>query len=171
MTTTTATLDPERVAEVRSLVTMLDEILRRVVAAYEQSGVPLPERRYWTLSQPAVDCEQLVLSFVQAYVGPPGDEAALPQNCQGPRSAAVDIQVVRCIPTVGSRGRAPEAAAIQESSEQLAIDSWLLLDTAAQLDTWDQAGLPGMGVIATVEAGDAQGGFQGVTLHLTTVIP
>lgn len=164
-------LDPERAVEIRSLVTLLDGVLERVVAGFEQSGVKLPERRYWTLSQPAADCEQLVVSFIQAYYGPPGDEASSPQRCDGPRSAAVDIQLIRCIPTVGARGRAPSAAQIQESSEQLAIDAWLLLDIAGSLDMWD-APLPGgLGVIATVDAGEPQGGFQSVTLHLTTAIP
>jgi hypothetical protein len=150
---------------------MLDEILSRVQAGYAQAGVDLPDRKYWTLSAPAVDCEQLVVSFVQAYIGPPGDEAATPQRCQSPRSAAIDIQVVRCVPTVGTRGTMPAPAAIQASSEQLAIDAWLLLDIAAELDTWDSLGGPGLGVIATVDANQAQGGYQGVTLHLTSAIP
>jgi hypothetical protein len=167
---TTVTVDPERVAEVRTLVTLLGDVLDKVVAGYEQSGVELPERRYWTLSQPAADCEQLVVSFVQAYYGPPGDEASSPQRCDGPRSAAIDIQIIRCIPTVGARSRVPSAEQIQTGSEQLAIDAWLLLDIAGELDMWDVAP-PGMGVIATVDAGEAQGGFQSVTLHLTTAMP
>lgn len=168
---TATPLDPDRALEVRSLVNMLDEILKRVGAAFDQAGVPLPERRYWTLSQPAADCEQVTVSFVQAYLGPPGDEAMRPQNCNSPRSAAVDVQIVRCIPTVGSRGRAPEPKAIQSASEQLAVDAYLLLDIAADLDTWDPVGAPGIGVIATLDANEPQGGFQGVTLHLTAAIP
>jgi hypothetical protein len=168
---TSTPVDPERTAEVHSLVNMLDEILSRVQAAYAQASIDLPDRRYWTLSQPAVDCEQLVVAFVQAYIGPPGDEAMRPQNCHSPRSASIDIQVTRCIPTVGSRGRSPDAASIQDASKQLAIDAWLLLDIAGSLDTWDPVGIPGLGVIATIDAGEPQGGFQSVTLHMTAAIP
>lgn len=159
--------------DVLGLVNMMNEILARIIGAYEQAGVDLPERRYWTLSDPAVDCEQLVLFFNQAYIGPPGDEANDPQRCNSPRTAQVDVQVVRCIPgPIGPRAKAPEPAAIQARSEALAIDAWLLLDMAAHLDTWD-GDLPGMGlgVIATVDAGEPAGGFQGVTLHLTVAIP
>lgn len=163
-------VDPDRAAEVRSLVTMLDRLLEKIVAAYEQANVPLPERRYWTLSTPAWDCEQLVLSFVQAYVGPPGDEASEPQHCNSPLSAAIDVQVVRCIPTIGARNRIPSAEQIQEGSKALLIDAYLLLDISKDLDVWDEFG-PGLGVIATVDVGEPQTGFQAVTLHLTAAIP
>lgn len=155
------------------LADALDTILARVVGGFEQAGVELPTRRYWTLSTPAADCEQLVVFFNQAYVGPPGDEANEPQRCNSPRTAQIDIQILRCIPaSVGPRARSPEPAAIQAASRVQAIDAWVLLDIAAHLDTWD-GDLPGfgLGVIATVDAGEAQGGFQGPTLHLTVAIP
>lgn len=165
-------LDPERAAEVRSLVTMMDGVLESVVQSYAQSGVGLPERQYWTLGTPAADCEQLVVSFNQAYLGPPGDEAQTPQRCNGPRSASLTVQVIRCVPTVSVRGnRPPTAEQIQASSEALAVDAWLLLDMAGSLDQWDPAGGFGLGVIATVDAGDATGGFQAVTLTLNAAIP
>lgn len=168
---TQTVVDPDRALEVRGLITMLEGILSRVVAGFEQAGVSLPERRYWTLSEPAADCPQVVVSFVQAYYGPPGDEASGPVRCDGPRSAAVDIQILREIPTHGVRGRAPTADAIQASSEQLAIDAWLLLDIASELDMWAGPSPVGLGIIATVDAGTAQGGYQGSTLHLTTGMP
>ena len=162
--------------EARSIVIMMDEILSRVVGGFEAAGVELPSRRYWNLGMPAADCEQLVVSFNQAYIGPPGDEASDPQKCNSPRTAQIDIQVLRCIPGLNStRSRIPSAESIQAASEAQAIDAWVLLDIAASLDTWDE-GLPGLpgpgfGVIATVDVGEPQGGFQGATLHLTTVIP
>lgn len=168
---TTIDVDPTRAAESRSLVTMLDDILERVAAGYTQAGVLLPERQYWTLSTPAVDCEQLVVTFIQAYMGGPGDQAMLPQPCTAPRSAAVDIQIARCVPTMGARGRAPEAASIQAAAEQLAVDAYLLIDIAAELETWDRTGMPGLGVIATVDVTEPAGGYQSVTLHLTSAIP
>ena len=167
----TVTPDEETIENSRRLVTLLDGTLERVQTIYANVGVELPGRQYWTLGTPAWDCEQLVVSFVQAYFGPPGDEATRPQPCDGVRSAALTVQVVRCIPTVGKRGTAaPSAESIQAMSEQLAIDAFLLLDLAPQLDQWDP-GYPGMGVIATVDSAEAQGGYQGVTLNVTAVIP
>jgi hypothetical protein len=161
--------------EARSIVTLMDKILARVIAGFNEHGVELPERRYWTLGLPAADCEQLVVSFNQCYIGPPGDEASEPQRCDAPRTAQIDIQILRCIPgPTGTRGKVPDAATIQKASEKQVIDAWVLLDLACTLDTWDDpSGFvgPGFGVIATVDAGDAQGAFQGPTMHLTTVIP
>jgi hypothetical protein len=169
---TIASLDPERTAEVRSIVTMMDGVLAGVVRAYEQSGIELPARRYWTLATPAHDCEQLTVTFNQAYLGIPGDDAGEPSRCNSPRSASLTVEVVRCIPTVSARGnRAPTAEQIQSGSEALAIDAWLLLDSAAQLDQWDPLGGPGLGVIATVDAREPQGGFQAVTMTLALAIP
>lgn len=156
-----------------SLVNLLDEILARVVGGFEQAGVDLPERRYWTTYTPAADCEQLVVFFNQAYIGPPGDEASEPQMCHSPRTAQIDIQILRCIPTSsGPRAKAPTSVEIQTAARAQAIDAWVLLDIASSLDTWD-GDLPGrgLGVIATVDSGDAEGGISGVTMHLTVAIP
>lgn len=168
---TTTPVDPDRAVEVRSLVTMMDEVLTRVKAAYKASGVELPDRAYWTLGTPAVDCEQVVVSFAQAYIGPPGDEAGAPQRCHSPRTAALTVTVSRCVPTIGTRGRIPKASEIQAGSEQLAIDLWLLLDIAASLDTWDSYGGPGLGVIATVDVSEPQGQYQSAVLNISMAIP
>lgn len=150
---------------------MLDEVLTRVKAAYLASGVDLPDRAYWTLGTPAVDCEQVVVSFVQAYVGPPGDEAGVPQRCHSPRTAALTVTVSRCVPTIGTRGRVPKPSEIQAGSEQLAIDVWLLLDVAASLDSWDPLGGPGLGVIATADVSEPQGQYQSAVLNISMAIP
>lgn len=164
-------VDPEVAHRARSLVRMLDETLARVVTAFDAAGVVLPERQYWTLGQPAWDCEQVVVSFVQAYLGPPGDEAATPQRCDGTESAALTVQVVRCIPTTGpTRNKPPTAEQMQDAAERLAIDAYILLDAAKTLDQW-APDFPSLGVIATVDASDAQGGFQGTTLNVTAAIP
>lgn len=164
-------VDEETAYNARSLVRMLDGTLTRVVGVFEQAGITLPTRRYWSLGQPAWDCEQVVVSLVQAYIGPPGDEASTPQRCDGVKSAAISVQVVRCIPTVGpSRGKPPTDLQLQEAAEQLAIDAYVLLDAAADLDQW-APGYPSLGVIATVDMNDAMGGFQAVTLNVTSAIP
>lgn len=159
-------------ADPYSLVKLLDTVLERIIATYEQAGIDLPARRYWTLETPAADCEQLVVSFVQLYNGSPGQEASDPTYCHSPRSATLVIQILRTIPTVGARGKSiPTAANIQAASRAMAVDAWLLLDMAASLDSWDSFGGPGLGVVATVNAGAAQGGFQGPSLTVSLAVP
>jgi hypothetical protein len=168
----TVTVAPTRLEEAQSLSRMLQGVLDQVVASYAAVPLSLPSRQYWTLQQPAADCEQLVVSFMQAYMGPPGDEASTPQRCNSPRTAVLQVQVIRCIPTAGPKGKAPTAQQIQDGSEQLAMDVWLLLDIAADLEQWDAPlGGFGLGVIATVAAEEPLGGFQAVTLSISMAIP
>lgn len=153
-----------------SVRNMLDGVLERIIAVYEAYGVPLPTRRYWTMGQPAVDCEQLVVSFVQIYLGPPGDEANVPQRCNQPRTAVMTVTVSRQIPVVGQSGRAPTADRIQAGSEISAIDAWVLMSSINLLDQWEEGGY-GPGVIATLNAPDATGGYQDLTMQLTMAVP
>jgi hypothetical protein len=154
----------------KNLAVFLDAVLTQVVASYASYTMPLPLRRYYTLGQPVVDCEQVVVSFVQMYVGSPGDEATQPRRCSDPRSATINVSVSRAVPVVGQNGRPPSAETIESASEIATYDAWILLDSAAQLDTWESSGF-GLGVIATVEVQAPEGGFQTVTLTLTAAVP
>lgn len=143
---------------------LAQKLLGKVVETYVQYAVPLPNRRYIALGTPAQDCEQVTVAWQQSYIGPPGDEANAPQRCESPRSAVFQIVVARCIPVADDRGREPSPEAISEASKALLRDSWLLL---ASVNGWDDY----LGVIATVEAGEAQGGIQPVILTLTLGVP
>jgi hypothetical protein len=153
-----------------NLKNMLDGVLERVVNTFVSYNVPLPSRQYWTMGVPAVDCEQLVVSFIQMYLGTPGDEASTPQRCSVPRSAVLSISLSREIPTVGMNGRAPTADKIQDGSTISAIDTWVLMESVQQFDMWEEVA-PGLGVIATVEAPTPEGGFQTVSMQITMVVP
>lgn len=157
-------------ADALNLVQLMNGVLERAVSSFESYNVPLPTRRYWTMGQPTIDCEQLVVSFIQMYLGPPGDEASRPQRCNSPRSAVLQVSIARSVPVVSSHGKAPAADKIQEGSEISAVDAWTLMQAAADLDGWDDAGF-GLGVISTVEAPVAEGGFQVVNMQLTLGIP
>lgn len=157
-------------SDAKNLAVFLDAVLTQVVTSYASYTMPLPLRRYYTLGQPVVDCEQAVVSFVQMYVGAPGDEATQPRRCSDPRSATINVSVSREVPVVGQNGRPPSAETIESSSEIAAYDAWILLDSASQLDTWESSGF-GLGVIATVEVQAPEGGFQTVTLTLTAAVP
>lgn len=149
---------------------VMQGVLDRVVALYASYGVPLPSKRYWTMGNPAMDCEQLVVSFVQSYLGMPGDEANQPQKCNMPRSIVVSITVTREIPVIGETGRVPTAEKIQAAGEISAVDSWILLASLNLLDQWDDEGY-GPGVIGTVNSMEPQGGLQTIALQATMVVP
>jgi hypothetical protein len=149
---------------------MMDGILERVETVFQSYNVELPQRRYWAIGQPAIDCEQLVVSFLQMYLGAPGDEATSPQRCNVPRSAVVTISIARAVPIVSAGGRPPTPEKIQQSSATSAIDAWVLMDAVKLFDMWDGSGF-GLGVIATVEITPPEGGFQSVTMNLTLAVP
>jgi hypothetical protein len=122
------------------------------------------------MGTPAIDCEQIVVAFVQMYLGPPGDQASQPMRCNVPKSAVMTVSIAREIPVVGTNGRAPTGDKIQAGSEISAVDAWVLMDTVQLFDRWDEGGY-GPGIIATLDAGTPEGGFQVVTLQLTMAIP
>lgn len=153
-----------------NLVHLMDGVLERAVAGFESYNVPLPNRRYWTMGQPIIDCEQLVVAFIQMYLGPPGDEAARPHKCNSPRSAVLQVSISRSIPVVGNHGKAPTPEKIQEGAQISAVDAWTLMQIAADLDGWDEASF-GLGVISTVEAPVAEGGLQVINMQLTVGVP
>jgi hypothetical protein len=146
----------------------LDEILRTAIATFESYNVELPSRRYWTVGTPVLDCPQLVVSFVQGYLGRPGDQASEPVRCNVPRSIVASVTIAREIPTVGQNGRAPSAEKIQAGAEMAAIDAWVFLSTIEQYDLWNDGF--GLGVIATVDVSEPEGGLQAVTMQLTLAV-
>lgn len=148
----------------------LDAVLARVVDVYEEYNVDLPSRRFWTMGEPAIDCEQLSVSFIQMYLGLPGDQASQPQRCTQPRTAVLSIAVSRQIPVVGNNGKAPTGEKIQEGSEIAAVDCYLFMELIRRLDQWED-GEYGMGVIATVEAGNPEGGYETVRMQVSMVVP
>jgi hypothetical protein len=167
----TTAIDFTGVAEdATNLRDMMDGVLERVESIFQSYNVNLPSRKYWTMGQPAIDCEQLVVSFVQMYLGAPGAQVAEPQRCHVPRSATLNIMISRATPIVGQNGRPPAADKIQQASETLAIDSWVLMQSVNLLDQWDETGY-GVGVVATLEVSGPEGGFQTTTMSITLAVP
>ena len=158
-----------------SLVNLLNSVLARTVASYTAHNAPVPARQYWMMGTTAVDGEQLCVSFIQAYLGRPGDEAHEPIRGESVRSAVLTIAVSRLVPISSNNGKdAPPAADMQSAAKISAVDSWILLNLASSLDTWDPDASPntyGIGVIATLEAPVQEGGYTTVNLTVTMVIP
>jgi hypothetical protein len=163
----TATVDDAA----KNLAALMQGVLDSVINTYQSYNMPIPGRRYWTLGEPSVDCEQVVVSMLQMYIGSPGDEATDPRRCNDPRSATLLVSVSREVPVVSHNGKAPSADDIQAFSEISAYDAWILLDSSKALDQWATGGSFGLGVIATVETNAPEGGFQTVTMTITVAVP
>jgi hypothetical protein len=149
---------------------MMRGVLERVQSVFQSYNVELPARQYWMMGQPAIDCEQLVISFQQLYLGPPGAQVGDPQRCHVPRSATITVELSRATPITQQNGRPPTPERIEAASEILAIDSWVLMETINQLDQWDDTGY-GVGVIATLDVSPPEGGFQTTSMTITMAVP
>ena len=153
-----------------SLKYLLDGVLSKTIEVFEEYNVPMPARRYWTVGTAPVDCEQVVVSFIQIYLGTPGDQAGQPLRTTSPRSAVLSIGISREVPVVGVNGRPPTGEKIQEGSEIAAVDAWQIMRLLSRLDQWEP-GEFGLGVIATADVSGAEGGFQTTTMQVTMAIP
>jgi hypothetical protein len=153
-----------------NLKNMMEGVLERVQNVFQSYNVELPNRCYWTMGQPAVDCEQLVVYFLQMYLGTPGAQIGEPQRCHVPRSATISIAISRATPIVSSNGRPPTPDKIELASSVQAIDAWVLMESINSLDQWDDTGY-GIGVVATLEAGPPEGGFQTTVMTITMAVP
>ena len=153
-----------------NLKNLMDGVLEKTVEVFEEYNVPIPSRQFWTVGEPAIDCEQLVVSFIQTYLGLPGNQASEPQRCQSPRSAVLTISISREIPVVGVNGKAPTGDKIEEASRIAVVDAWMFMELINKLDQWEP-GEFGLGVIATADSSGFDGGFQTTAMQLTMVVP
>lgn len=143
----------------------MDEILEALVSVYASYNVPLPSRRYWTIGEPVIDCEQAVVSLVQLYLGTPGDDAAAPQLCNGPMSLVVNVLVSR-EQTTSKSGKAPSPEAIQKDAEWAALDAYIVMDNLKSIAPWAERS-----VIATSTAPTPSGGYLSTQTNITLLVP
>lgn len=157
--------------DVKNIDNFMNEVLNRLVTVYDSFNMPLPTRRYYTFGTPVVDCEQAVVSLAQIYLGTPGDEVSEPRRCNDPRTATLNISISREVPIAQANGNPPTEAAMMEANKVAAYDSWALMESINELDTWASPGGFGLGVIATLDYEPPQGGFHTTVLTLTMAIP
>lgn len=154
---------------VLDLKEFMERALATLVGIYDQAGVPLPSRRFWTLQQPAEDCEQAAVSLIQIYLGVPGDQASRPQQCSvSPYSAVLEISITRDYP-LGINGKAVPPEKIMQASAMAAADAWILAQGASAFDTTED-GIPGLGVITTISPREPLGGVQTTVMQLTLAV-
>ena len=171
-------LDPQE------FVQIADHILNTVVATYADHGVALPDRRYLAVGgqgSTVHDCEQVTVSFEQGYSGLPGTQAQEPAKCATPRTGVYIVEVVRAVPNSNTADANPATmvpsrygqtvtgyqmvpAEVQSAhARKQMVDAMLLLDAGLRAGETTLTGS-----LADVSAGTAQGGFQAMTLILTT---
>lgn len=152
---------------------LLDNILRSTVNAFAKENVTLPTRQIISATSQPVDCEQLVVSFGQLYLGTPSTEAMQPVQCNTSMTVVAEVALTRCVPTmIAGRGIAkpPTPDALATSALKILRDAYLLLEAGRDMEYWDLGG-PGLGVIATVDVGEPKGGFLTTMLSITTTLP
>lgn len=172
------TIDPNEFVETARY------ILQTITAVYAEHGVDLPERRYLAVGGPGMtvhDTEQVTVSFEQGYSGIPGSQAQTPVKCDAPRTGVFVIEVVRCLPlpnTPVSNPKSPQPSRYSQEvtdvqllppevqtahAEKQMVDAMLLLDAGLRVGEFTT-----FGSVADVSAGQPQGGFQAMTLMLTS---
>jgi hypothetical protein len=158
----------EAVAEYGDALGTLQHILETVETTYQQAGVALPERRFYTVGDVAslaVACEQVTVNLVQVYLGTPGQPDTQPAGCQLAMSGDFVVQVTRCVPApraaaAGTKVKQIPVDSILEAARVQAIDAQILLEAGYSMRSLQ-------GRSATVSAGGAEGMFQSMVMNLS----
>lgn len=149
------------------------DLLGVVEDVFTTAGIALPDRRYVTFGEVALDCELCVVSITLGRHGT-ADEASsgLPSFPGSPftRSLDMDVWVIRCVPTLtdDEPDKIPTAEALLASAEELTDDAWTLWSGLKQKHT-DGSLMSGC---TSVFFGDLnpygpEGGMGGSTLSLS----
>lgn len=171
-------LDPQE------FVQIADHILNTVVTTYADHGIDLPERRYLAVGgqgSTVHDGEQVTVSFEQGYSGRPGAQAQEPVKCNSMRTGVYIVEVVRALPLTNTSAANPETpvpsrfgqvktgAEILPADVQSAHARKQMVDAMLLMDAGIRAGETTLtGTLADVSAGQPQGGYQAMTLVVTT---
>lgn len=160
---------PEGIEPKEKLGWVMDSILAAVVEEFEFNDESLPDLRYITFGPDVPhDCEQLTVTMVQTYLGPPGDQAVGPQRCDGPRTGVFQVELVRCYKDGSSKNKrtnpttTPDPIVMSEYTRERSVDVWLMLNSIERLADYN-------GAIADVSIG-VPSDYQGVIMNLVVQI-
>jgi hypothetical protein len=145
-----------------------DQLMDKIVEVFGTAGVPLPDRKFFTVGTPVYDCEELVVVFQGVRKGMTGGEDE-PQNCDAPSTATFQAHLVRCFPVPQDAPSPPPANVLTKSADELMVDAWLMLRAADELNRDPFTSLGGM--IYSVNVGEPSGGLVGVVLDLQAMVP
>lgn len=88
--------------ELNDIIDMSQHLLDTINSVYADAGIEAPDRQYYVIGgqgQTVHDCEQVTVSWDQAYSGIPGNEASIPSVCDAIHTAAFIVEVVRKVNT------------------------------------------------------------------------
>lgn len=145
---------------------LMQDIVDSIVQVYQDANVALPDRHILAVGEIPHDCEQVGVSLDQLYIGGPGDQAEQPMRCEAPRTVGLTVQIVRCIPTPKDRRHSVTPAEMNESTERLATDFWLLMDgiMASEAANW-------LGALVDIGSTPPDGGYQAVVATVAVGVP
>lgn len=159
-------IDFSEVPNTEIIAAVMNEILDSIVGVFEFNDVLLPERRFITVGGTVHDCEQLTVSFDQLIAGPPGAQTEEVTRCNDPRTIALTIELVRCIPVARGRGSAVSAADLSDAATRMTGDAWLLMEGAMASGSADY-----LGALTDVSVTEPSGGFQATVLNMVVGVP
>jgi hypothetical protein len=181
--------------DLNDIIDTCEHLLATINRVYQEAGIAIPARQYYVIGgqgQTVHDCEQVTVSWDQAYSGLPGNEASIPAVCEGPHTGSFIVEVVRPVntartpvdPMAALNPQAPNAKIpgrwgggigqsemptpedyMREAKVQMQ-DAVLLLRAGllAGEGTWGES------AIVDVSAGSPQGGYQATIMNFTAVL-
>jgi hypothetical protein len=141
----------------------------KIIAVFGTAGVPLPDRKFFTVGQPVHDCEELVVVFESVRKGLPGGGDDEAMNCDMPSTATFSAHLVRCFPVPQAPPNPPAPQVLTANADGLMQDAWLLLGAADELNRDPLTGMGGM--IYSVSTGEPSGGLVAVILQIEAMVP
>lgn len=118
-------LDPSKIYDIAT--DLLDSVVARMVDVFDDytPAIELPDRRYVHAGDVAFDCEQVVVAGQDLTHAFPGESAAI-LVCSPPRHVALEVWIVRCVPSLKDNGDPPTAAELDAAAYQTLVDQWTL---------------------------------------------
>lgn len=149
------------------LSTLAHDLLASVVGRLTAAGIVLPTRRYVWVGAVAVDCEQVVVSYEQSFLGLPGLQDASAIQCSVLRSAQFAISIIRCVPSPDRSGTPPSVESLDAVATVMLTDALELMRqvVTGYRDRDFSSTCDSMSILNVVPVGPS-GGYGGVTMHV-----
>lgn len=182
--------------DLNDIIDMAEHLLDTINSVYQEANIAVPELQYYVIGgqgQTVHDCEQVTVSWDQAYSGLPEAEASIPAKCNDFHTARFIVEVVREVksvrpyidpntgqpvqptlnrPAAYGRGATstniekPDAELMKLEAQQQMQDAVLLLRAgllAGEATTTRNA-------IVDVSAGAPSGNYQAVIMNYTSAL-
>lgn len=179
--------------EVNDIIDVAEHLLATINRVFQEERVDLPARQYYVVGgqgQTVHDCEQVTVSWDQAYSGLPANEASMPAQCDQIHTGSFIVEIVRQVNTIRSadgiqaaQSGAPNlpgryGGGIAGSVDAPAVEDFIreakvqMQDAVLLLRAGLLAGEATLGgnSIVDVSAGTPQGGYQAVIMNFTATL-